>query len=67
MGCSPGEMAMVGDDVVSDVEGAIGAGLRGILVQTGKYRSGDEDRIGSPETFLARDIVTAVDTVLAGS
>ena len=29
---------MVGDDIEADVGGAIGAGLRGILVRTGKYR-----------------------------
>ncbi len=36
--------AMVGDDIVNDVEGARGAGLTGILVRTGKYREGDLDR-----------------------
>ena len=30
---------MVGDDVEADVGGAIAAGLRGILVRTGKYRN----------------------------
>ena len=34
--------AMVGDDVVNDILGAQRAGLTGILVKTGKYRSGDE-------------------------
>ncbi len=29
---------MVGDDIESDVGGAKKAGLRGILVKTGKYR-----------------------------
>jgi ribonucleotide monophosphatase NagD (HAD superfamily) len=29
---------MVGDDVETDVGGALGAGLAGILVRTGKYR-----------------------------
>jgi ribonucleotide monophosphatase NagD (HAD superfamily) len=29
---------MVGDDVEADVGGAIDAGLRGVLVRTGKYR-----------------------------
>ena len=29
---------MVGDDVESDVGGAQRAGLRGVLVRTGKYR-----------------------------
>jgi ribonucleotide monophosphatase NagD (HAD superfamily) len=29
---------MVGDDVESDIGGALSAGLAGILVRTGKYR-----------------------------
>jgi HAD superfamily hydrolase (TIGR01458 family) len=34
----PAAAAMVGDDVETDVGGALGAGLAGILVRTGKYR-----------------------------
>jgi HAD superfamily hydrolase (TIGR01458 family) len=34
----PGRAAMVGDDVESDVGGAVRAGLAGVLVRTGKYR-----------------------------
>jgi phospholysine phosphohistidine inorganic pyrophosphate phosphatase len=34
----PGSVAMVGDDLWSDVEGAQRAGLQGWLVRTGKYR-----------------------------
>lgn len=34
----PGEVAMVGDDLWSDVEGAQRAGLEGWLVRTGKHR-----------------------------
>ena len=29
---------MFGDDVVSDIGGAMKCGIRGILVRTGKYR-----------------------------
>ena len=42
---------MVGDDIVSDVEGARAAGMRAALVQTGKYRDGDLER-GSPDVVL---------------
>lgn len=35
---------MVGDDPESDVAGAQAAGLFGIQVKTGKYRSGDEKK-----------------------
>jgi HAD superfamily hydrolase (TIGR01458 family) len=43
-----GRAAMVGDDVVNDVDGARAAGLTGILVRTGKFRPDDLDR-GSPD------------------
>jgi HAD superfamily hydrolase (TIGR01458 family) len=38
LGVDATEAAMVGDDIESDIGGAQGAGLAGILVQTGKYR-----------------------------
>jgi len=38
MGCSPGQVAMIGDDIVTDIGGAQDAGMAGILVRTGKYR-----------------------------
>ncbi|WP_339064996.1 HAD hydrolase-like protein [Teredinibacter turnerae] len=46
---------MVGDDVESDVLGAIEAGIAGCLVQTGKYRNGDETRL-PPEAALVGSI-----------
>jgi HAD superfamily hydrolase (TIGR01458 family) len=36
---------MIGDDVFGDIEGALNAGLQARLVQTGKYQSGDEQRL----------------------
>jgi HAD superfamily hydrolase (TIGR01458 family) len=38
LGAGPGEAVMVGDDVEADIEGAKAAGLRGVLVRTGKFR-----------------------------
>jgi HAD superfamily hydrolase (TIGR01458 family) len=38
LGVDPEDAAMVGDDVESDVAGAMNEGLRGVLVRTGKYR-----------------------------
>ena len=38
LNAQPEAAVMVGDDVEADVGGAIDAGLRGILVRTGKYR-----------------------------
>ena len=44
MGVGPEDAVMIGDDVVSDTGGAMNAGLKGILVKTGKY---DEDSVRS--------------------
>jgi HAD superfamily hydrolase (TIGR01458 family) len=38
LGSDAAATAMIGDDVVTDVGGAISCGLSGILVKTGKYR-----------------------------
>jgi HAD superfamily hydrolase (TIGR01458 family) len=38
-GVEPGAALMVGDDVETDVGGALAAGLAGVLVRTGKYRA----------------------------
>ena len=38
LGVSPSEAAVIGDDLESDVGGAQAAGMRGILVRTGKFR-----------------------------
>ena len=48
LGVGAANAAMVGDDVVNDVEGARAAGLTGILVRTGKFRPDDIER-GSPD------------------
>lgn len=40
----PNQCAMVGDDVRDDVGGALAMGMQAYLVQTGKYRPGDETR-----------------------
>ena len=39
LGTDPRATVMVGDDVESDVGGALRAGLAGVLVRTGKYRA----------------------------
>ncbi|MGI0115231.1 TIGR01458 family HAD-type hydrolase [Zooshikella sp. RANM57] len=42
---APKECLMIGDDVESDVVGAINAGLGGCLVRTGKYQVGDDKKL----------------------
>lgn len=44
-----GRVAMVGDDILNDVQGAQQAGLRAILVRTGKFRPNDLERGVVPE------------------
>jgi len=36
---APEQAVMVGDAIESDIGGALGAGLDGVLVRTGKYRA----------------------------
>lgn len=53
---------MIGDDARNDVAAAMTAGLRGILVRTGKYRAGDERHAnGAP---CVADIAAAVNLLL---
>jgi len=49
LGLGSREVAMVGDDAEADVAGAQAAGLKGILVRTGKYRPESE---GRPDLLL---------------
>jgi len=65
--CAPDAVLMVGDDWESDVEGALRAGLQAVLVKTGKYRSGDETRIGMTGASVAEDLSAAVDRLLTTS
>jgi HAD superfamily hydrolase (TIGR01458 family) len=72
MGVSPGEaapggVAMVGDDVESDVGGAMAAGLTGILVRTGKYEPGAEAHISPPPSAVVDDLAAAVAWLLERS
>lgn len=39
MGVEPVRAAMVGDDIINDIKGAQDAGMLGILVKTGKFRT----------------------------
>ncbi|XP_038078171.1 haloacid dehalogenase-like hydrolase domain-containing protein 2 [Patiria miniata] len=65
LGCSPQDAVMIGDDARDDVHGAMAAGLQGILVKTGKYRHGDEDRIQPGATAVCRDFPEAVEHILS--
>lgn len=49
---SPGQVTMIGDDIKGDVQGAQRAGLKGILVRTGKYRPSDLDGEIRPDAVI---------------
>ena len=65
LGCPAEAVAMIGDDAEADVGGAMSAGLMGILVQTGKYRSGQEKELDRPPTFIAQNLAAAVNFLLS--
>ncbi len=52
LGLDPQRVAMLGDDVLTDVGGAQEAGLRGVLVQTGKFRPEDLHGAVRPDACL---------------
>jgi len=63
LGVSPSEAAVVGDDLEADVGGGQMAGMRGVLVRTGKFREGDLARSAvRPDAVL--DSIAALPAVL---
>ncbi|RMG29143.1 MAG: TIGR01458 family HAD-type hydrolase [Gammaproteobacteria bacterium] len=53
LGTEPGETVMIGDDIRGDIGGAREAGLRALLVQTGKFRPQDLEGDLRPDGVLA--------------
>ena len=62
--CIPEEVLMIGDDAEADVEGALKVGLQACLVQTGKYRQGDEDTIRVSGAEVVPSVVEAITAFL---
>jgi HAD superfamily hydrolase (TIGR01458 family) len=66
MDCPPKRAVMVGDDAEADVAGALRAGLGGaVLVRTGKYCHGDEERFDPPPTVTVESLSAAADWIVA--
>ena len=63
LGLPLADLALVGDDIVSDVGGALAAGAHGILVRTGKFRPGDIEAAGVSPTAVI-DSVAALPRLL---
>jgi HAD superfamily hydrolase (TIGR01458 family) len=62
LGVDPTQCTMIGDDIVTDIGGAQAAGMRGILVRTGKFRPGDLDGQVQPEMILDSIADLSIDT-----
>jgi len=60
----PVETFFVFQDVRDDIAGAQAIGARGILVKTGKYRAGDENKISPPPAFVCSSFPEAVDLIV---
>lgn len=54
---------MIGDDVRDDIDGAQKAGIKGILVKTGKYHAGDESKIDPRPWKVADNLAHAVQMI----
>jgi HAD superfamily hydrolase (TIGR01458 family) len=63
MDLSPGRVAVIGDDIQTDIGGAQEAGMRGILVKTGKYRE-DIVRKSPVKPDLTIDTIAEITEVL---
>lgn len=64
--CAAKEAVMVGDDAESDVAGALNAGIgAALLVKTGKYTEGDENKFMPVATNVVSDLSAAVDWIIA--
>lgn len=61
----PSEIAMIGDDSAQDVGPLVAqVGLQRILVRTGKYREGDEDKVEPAVDLCADSFADAVEYIL---
>lgn len=66
MSCPAGEAVMIGDDIESDIAGALEVGIgAAVLVRTGKYRPGDEATVGLRPTAVVDDLSKAAEWVLS--
>jgi len=61
LGLEPANVAMVGDDLEADIEGARAAGLQAVALRTGKYRPENEARLQAAAAVVLDSITTVPD------
>jgi len=64
MNVQPDEALMIGDDITGDIGGAQAAGMRGILVRTGKFKKSWENHPTVKPDDIVNNLAEAVDLVL---
>lgn len=52
LGCEASDAVMIGDDIVGDIDGAQKAGMRGLLVRTGKFAPPDLEKGIKPDAVI---------------
>lgn len=62
---TPDEVIMVGDDLLGDVKGAQDAGMRGVLVRTGKFRPSDGQHPSVRPDYIADNLAQAIGHIVA--
>ena len=60
LGLKPGDVAMVGDDIHTDVLGAQEMGMQGILVKTGKYRADVARLSGASPDMVCQSLASLI-------
>lgn len=63
MHLGPEHVAMIGDDIITDIGGAYHAGMKGILVRTGKFRSDSVDAAEIKPTCIIDSISRIQDVI----
>ncbi|XP_070382397.1 phospholysine phosphohistidine inorganic pyrophosphate phosphatase-like [Dermacentor albipictus] len=61
----PEDAVMIGDDIVSDVGAAQSAGMRGVLVRTGKFRPSDENHPSVKPDAIVNNLMEAVRRIVS--
>ena len=64
MGCSIDRVLMIGDDVHTDVLGALSAGLQAVLVRTGKFLPADENLLDTTDAKVFDTMADAVEWIV---
>lgn len=67
MGLRPQETAMIGDDIITDIGGAQNAGMKGILVRTGKFSEEHMKGVEIKPTYIINSIADLKNILLRGT